>query len=86
MFKISGVYCASLTPINNELSINTDLYLRHCQTLMRKGLDGLTLFGTNGEASSFSLDQKKNAIEFLLNNRIDSSNLIRLNNITSRCI
>ena len=59
MFKISGVYCASLTPVNNDLSINNDLYLRHCQSLMHKGLDGLTLFGTNGEASSFSIDQKK---------------------------
>ena len=55
MFKINGVYCASLTPINNNLTINTDLYLRHCQALMHKGLDGLTLFGTNGEASSFSI-------------------------------
>ena len=76
MFKISGVYCASLTPINNDLSINNDLYLRHCQVLMNKGIDGLTLFGTNGEASSFSLDQKKEAIQFLLNNKIDPKILL----------
>ena len=76
MFKISGVYCAVLTPLNNNLSINKDLYLRHCQSLMQKGLDGLTIFGTNGEASSFSIKQKIHSIEFLLNNRIDASNLI----------
>ena len=76
MFKISGVYCASLTPVNNDLSINNDLYLRHCQSLMHKGLDGLTLFGTNGEASSFSIDQKKEAIQFLLNNKIDPKILL----------
>ena len=76
MHKIKGVYCASLTPINNDLSINTALYLSHCQSLMQQGLDGLTLFGTNGEASSFSINQKKDAIGFLLNNKIDPKILI----------
>ncbi len=76
MFKISGAYCAVLTPLNNNLSINNNLHLRHCQSLMQKGLDGLTIFGTNGEASSFSINQKIQSIEFLLDNRIDASNLI----------
>ena len=76
MFKISGVYCAVITPLKNNLSINPDLHLRHCQSLMKKGLDGLTIFGTNGEASSFSVTQKIKSIEFLLENRIDASNLL----------
>ncbi len=76
MLKISGAYCAALTPINKNFSINKDLYLRHCQFLMKKGLDGLTLFGTNGEASSFSIKQKKDTIQFLLDNRIDPKVMI----------
>ena len=76
MFKISGVYCAVLTPLNNNLAINNNLHLRHCQSLMQKGLDGLTIFGTNGEASSFSVGQKIQSIEFLLENRIDAVNLL----------
>ena len=76
MFKISGVYCAVLTPLNSNLSINSDLHLRHCQSLMQKGLDGLVIFGTNGEASSFSVTQKIKSIEFLLENRIDANNLL----------
>ena len=76
MFKISGAYCAVLTPLDNNLSINNNLHLRHCQSLMQKGLDGLTIFGTNGEASSFSIKQKMRSIEFLLENRIDANNLI----------
>ena len=43
---------------------------------MQKGLDGLTIFGTNGEASSFSVGQKIQSIEFLLENRIDANNLL----------
>ncbi len=76
MNKINGVYCAVLTPIKQDLSINKDLYLRHCQFLMKRGLDGLTPFGTNGEASSFSLNQKKDGIDFLLDNRVDPKILI----------
>ena len=76
MFKISGVYCAVLTPLNSNLSINNNLHLRHCQSLMQKGLDGLTIFGTNGEGSSFSVEQKIHSIEFLLENRVDPSSLI----------
>ena len=76
MFKVSGAYCAVLTPLENNFSINNNLHLRHCQSLMQKGLDGLTIFGTNGEASSFSINQKIHSIEFLLENRIDASNLI----------
>jgi dihydrodipicolinate synthase/N-acetylneuraminate lyase len=53
MKKISGVYCASITPINNSFSVNKDLFLHHNQSLSRKGLEGLVLFGTNVEASRF---------------------------------
>ena len=76
MNKISGVYCASITPINQDFSVNKDLYLRHCQSLMRKGLDGLVLFGTNGEASSFSFQEKIECIQFLADNKIDPKIMI----------
>ena len=71
MHKISGIFSAALTPIKQDLSINHDLYLRHCQYLMRQGHDGLAIFGTTGEANSFSIQEKKDSLEFLLANRID---------------
>mgnify|MGYP001181551201 FL=1 len=76
MHKISGVYGAAITPIKKDFSVNKDLYLRHCQSLMKKGLDGLVLFGTNGESSSFSIDQKEDTIQFLLDNRVDPKVII----------
>ena len=71
MLKINGVFSASLTPVRKDLTINQDLYLRHCQYLMRQGHDGLAIFGTTGEANSFSLTEKKNNIEFLIENKIE---------------
>ena len=76
MHKISGVFSAALTPIKQDLSINQDLYLRHCQYLMRQGHDGIAIFGTTGEANSFSIQEKKNNLEYLLSNRIDPKILI----------
>ena len=76
MHKISGVFSAALTPVKNDLSINKDLYLRHCQYLMRQGHDGLGIFGTTGEASSFSVKERKESLEFLLLNKIDPKVLI----------
>ena len=76
MHKISGVFSAALTPVKKNLSINKDLYLRHCQYLMRQGHDGLAIFGTTGEANSFSVQEKKDHLDFLVSNRIDPNILI----------
>ena len=76
MHNISGVYSAALTPINKDLTINKDLYLRHCQYLMKQGHDGLAIFGTTGEANSFSIKEKCESIDFLIKNKIDPKILI----------
>ena len=76
MHKVSGVYFAAITPNNHDYSVNKDLYLRHSQSLMKKGLDGLVLFGTNGEASSFSIQEKIECIQFLTDNKIDPQVMI----------
>ena len=76
MLKISGVYSAALTPIKEDLTVNKDLYLRHCQYLMKQGHDGLAIFGTTGEANSFSIKEKCETIDFLITNKIDPKVLI----------
>tara|TARA_Y100000590_G_scaffold185834_1_gene211783 strand:+ start:4488 stop:5417 length:930 start_codon:yes stop_codon:yes gene_type:complete len=76
MHNINGVYSAALTPINENLSINKKLYLEHCQYLMKQGHDGLAIFGTTGEANSFSIKEKCDTIDFLLSNNIDPQLLI----------
>ncbi len=76
MLKITGVYSAALTPIKSDLSINQDLYLRHCQYLMKQGHDGLAIFGTTGESNSFSVREKKENLDFLIDNRINPKILI----------
>ena len=76
MLKIKGVYCASLTPVNKDYSINTSLFLSHCQRLLLQDVDGLSVFGTTGEANAFNVDEKINALEFLVFNNISPSKLM----------
>ena len=76
MHKINGVFSAALTPINEDCSINLNLYLDHCQWLLKQNLSGLGIFGTTGEASSFNIDEKIKALEFLLTNNIKANELI----------
>ena len=43
MYKISGTYCASLTPFNADYSINKKLLLEHCNSLLTKNIDGIAI-------------------------------------------
>jgi len=76
MHKISGTFCAALTPVNADYSINKKLFLNHCNNLLNDGLTGLGIFGTTGEANSFSVQEKIDAISYLIDNQIKSDQLI----------
>ena len=76
MHKIHGVYSAALTPINEDYSINLNLYLSHCQWLLNQNLTGLAIFGTTGEANAFNVDEKIQALEFIIDNKINPNQLI----------
>ena len=76
MHKISGVFSAVLTPLNEDYSIDLKLYLFHCQWLLKQNLTGLCIFGTTGEANAFDVNQKIQALEYLINNNIKPSQLI----------
>jgi len=76
MHKIQGTYCAALTPLNEDYSINKELFLKHCTNLLSQGLDGLGIFGTTGEANSFNVNEKIEAINYLIDNNISPKKLI----------
>lgn len=54
----AGVWAAALTPMDSQLNIDTDRYIRHIRYLLGKGCNGVALFGTTGEANSFSITEK----------------------------
>jgi 4-hydroxy-tetrahydrodipicolinate synthase len=60
---ISGVYCASATPLNADLSPDLGALTAHAKVLIADGCDGIALLGTTGEANSFSLTERRTILE-----------------------
>lgn len=65
-FAISGVYCATVTPLNADLSPDRKRLGEHCLSLLAEGCHGIALLGTTGEANSFSVAERKAILEAAL--------------------
>lgn len=60
---ITGVYCASVTPVSADLAPDHAAFVAHCRRLLEQGCDGVALLGTTGEANSFSSSERKALLE-----------------------
>lgn len=73
---IKGVYAASLTPLNADLSCDIPTMAAHCKDLMHRGCHGIVIFGTTGEGTSFSVEERKKALRSLVEAGLDPQKLI----------
>ena len=71
-----GIWPALLTPLNADLSIDHARLAAHCKTLLTNACTGVTVFGTSGEGPSFSMAERKQAIDKLIKNGIPASQII----------
>ncbi|MNK14731.1 putative 2-keto-3-deoxy-galactonate aldolase YagE [compost metagenome] len=60
-----GVYSPVLTPFNADLSPSTPRFVEHCRALLEQDA-GLAIFGTNSEANSLSVAEKRQLLDALL--------------------
>lgn len=61
-----GVYAAVLTPLRSDLSIDHEAFAEHCRWLLANGCNGLAPMGTTGEANSFSVAERIDALDRLI--------------------
>ncbi len=73
---MKGIVCPILTPFNNDLGFNGDLYLQHARDLLDSGIHLLSPFGTTGEALSMSLEERMNAVDCLVDGGINPSQIM----------
>ena len=71
-----GVWPAASTPFRPDLSIDFELYIAHCRTLLEEGAHGLAALGTTSEANSLDLDERRNALEKLVAGGIPANKLL----------
>ena len=73
--RFSGVLAPVITPFNEELRPDYARFLKHSQWLVSQGV-GLAVFGTNSEANSLSLAEKKDLLTMLVEGGIDPALLM----------
>jgi 4-hydroxy-tetrahydrodipicolinate synthase len=63
---LGGVWAAAATPVGDELEPLPGLLVEHVQRLLEEGCHGVVLFGTTGEAPSFSVAERRSLLESVL--------------------
>jgi len=63
---LRGLFTAILTPLTDAGAIDVALLAQHTRWLFQSGCDGITLFGTTGEGPSFSVAERRAALDGLL--------------------
>ncbi|MDC7785033.1 dihydrodipicolinate synthase family protein [Rhodoplanes sp. TEM] len=62
----TGVFPATLTPVDADGEPNAALLAAHCRALLAEGATGFALLGTTGEANSLTPGQRMKLLEDLL--------------------
>src|SRR4051794_22501330 len=63
---IRGFWVASATPLTSDGSVDSAKLAIHAKQLFGKGVDGVVLFGTTGEGTSFNVAERVETIEAVL--------------------
>ena len=97
MSKFEGIYAATVSVLNNDLSLNIDKTINHAETIIDNGCHGAAIFGSTGQAQLLSISEKINLLNKLslskhkekyligtgLNSLGETINLIRVANSLS---
>ena len=73
--RIQGVLSPVLTPFNADYTPDADRFIRHCRWLLEQEV-GLAIFGTNSEANSMSVAEKRKLFDTLLEAGIPPARLM----------
>jgi 4-hydroxy-tetrahydrodipicolinate synthase len=64
--RLSGVYCAALTPLEDDGRASLELLDAHLHSLLEAGCAGIVLLGTTGEANSFTVDERTSILDAVI--------------------
>ena len=92
MSKIKGIYAATLSILNEDLSLNIQKTILHAENIINQGCHGVAFFGSTGQAQLIPVSEKinllnsisinKNKDKFIigtgLNSLVETINLIKV--------
>jgi 4-hydroxy-tetrahydrodipicolinate synthase len=76
MSKIKGIYAASMSLFNKDLSLNIEKTIGHAEKIIDQGCHGVAIFGSTGQAQLISVSEKISLLNELSLSRYKDKYLI----------
>jgi 4-hydroxy-tetrahydrodipicolinate synthase len=72
----SGIWPALLTPLTADLAVDHTRFAAHSRALLASGCGGVTPFGTTGEGPSFSVAERRDAVDALIDGGVAAERIL----------
>jgi len=72
----TGIWPALLTPLDERLNIDIPAFAAHARGLIEAGCTGVTPFGTTGEGPSFTVAERRAAIDGLIAGGVPAARIL----------
>ena len=69
MSKIKGIYAATLSILNEDLSLNIKKTILHAENIINQGCHGVAFFGSTGQAQLIPVSEKINLLNSISTNK-----------------
>ena len=76
MNKIKGIYAASMSLFNSDLSLNIEKTVSHAEKIIDQGCHGAAIFGSTGQAQLISIGEKISLLNQLSKSKYKEKYLI----------
>ena len=76
MTKISGIFAATMSILNSDLSLNVEKTVDHAEKLIDKGCHGTAIFGSTGQSQLIPISEKIELLNKLSKSKYKDKHLI----------
>ena len=76
MSKINGIYAASMSVINDDLTLDVKKTIQHAEMIIDQGCHGAAIFGSTGQAQLISISEKINLLNQLSSSKYKEKYII----------
>ena len=76
MTKISGIFAATMSVLNSDLSLNIEKTIDHAEKLIDQGCHGTAIFGSTGQSQLISVSEKIDLLNKLSKSKFKDKHLI----------
>ena len=76
MTKISGIFAASMSVLNNDLSLNVEKTIKHAEQLIDQGCHGTVIFGSTGQSQLIPISEKIDLLNNLSKSKYQDKHIV----------